>query len=261
MRGFVKHNYDERLKARAAGNTFYVLFYKLLNNAGAYGKFLENPHNEVFKNTINNLGIIDSIIEHKTPDECKVNAKYTYLPVGSCIPAYSRVELVEHAYKLCMYDGVWHDNVLYFDTDSIFFLWNKDTEKIFNEQFNHNDELTGWDNGLFLTKAQFTAPKRYKTVDDKGQVEIKAGGINFDKYKEDKVDEEIKSKGLEIDEETRKKMIEDYVIPYEEINIIDSTWEVKRAYRCRGGTIIEFQSKSMSVQKKYMDIYNKNVMI
>ena len=260
-RNYVLDNYTERLKAKAAGNAFYTLYYKLLNNAGAYGKFLENPHNEIFKNTINEIGIIDSDIEEKTGDEIRFNAKYTYVPVGSCIPAYSRVCLVEHAYKLCYYpdeDGIyrWHDNVLYFDTDSIFFLWNEKTKEIFNNEFDHEDHLTGWDNGIMLTKAQFTAPKRYKTMDEDGITEIKAGGINFTQYKANKIDPDKK-----MDLETRNKLIEEYMIPFEEVNIISSTWQVQRAYRVKGGTIIEFQNKSMSVQKKYMDIYNKNVNI
>lgn len=258
-RNYVYYNYQERLKAKAEGNDFLTLLYKLLNNAGAYGKFLENPHNEIFKNTINALGIIDSDIEAKSGDDVRVNAKYTYLPVGSCIPAYSRVCLVEHAIKLCQYDGEWHDNVLYFDTDSIFFLWTPKTKEIWETQFNHEDMLGGWaqDKGGIITKAQFTAPKRYK-VEVNGKATIKAGGINFKQFKATKVDEMIKESGEEVDPDTRRQMIEDYLIPYEEINIVSSTWKVQRAYRVRGGTLIEFQDKAMSVQKKYIDIYNKN---
>lgn len=253
-REYVKYNYDERLKAKAAENAFLVLFYKLLNNAGAYGKFLENPHNEIYKNIINSLGIIDSDIE--TKDEIQVNAKYTYIPVGSCIPAYSRVMLVEHAIKLCQYDNEWHDNVLYFDTDSIFFLWNERTKEIFEKEFNHEDMLLGWDNGIMLTKAQFTAPKRYKTEDIYGEVDIKAGGINFDKYKADIIDPDRK-----MSLEERKKLIAEYQIPYDEINITNSEWEVQRAYRVKGGTLIEFQKKTMGIQKKYMDNYLRNAKI
>lgn len=250
-RNYVLDNYNARLKAKRDKNSFLVLFYKLLNNAGAYGKFLENPHNETFKNTINALGIIDSEIEPR--DKTLINAKYTYIPVGSCIPAYSRVSLVEHAIKLCQYDGEWHDNVLYFDTDSIFFLWNEKTKAIYEKEFNHEDMLGGWAIEEMCSKAQFTAPKRYKTESD-GITTIKAGGINFNQYKGDMVDPEKK---LSLEE--RNKLIEAYMIPFEEINIISSVWKVQRAYRVRGGTLIEFQEKAMSVQKKYMDIYDKNV--
>ena len=266
-RKYVYKNYVKRLEAKKQHNDFYTLYYKLLNNAGAYGKFLENPHNEVFKNYINPLGIIDSEVEVKAPDEMKVNAKYTYLPVGSAIPAYSRVCLVEHALKLCNYkdeDGVmrFHPNVLYFDTDSIFFLWNDTTKAIWEKEFDHKDMLGGWaqDKGGIITKAQFTAPKRYKVEVD-GKSTIKAGGINFDAYKAQKVDSIIKEQNLNVDDITRREMINNYSIPFDEVNIVDSTWQVQRAYRVKGGTIIKFQEKTMSVQKKYADIYQKNAII
>ena len=254
-RNYIYNNYQERLKAKKVGNAFLTLFYKLLNNS-SYGKLLENPHNVIFKNTINDLGIIDSDIEEKSPDEISINAKYTYLPAGSCIPAYSRVSLVEHAYKLCQYDGKWRSNVLYFDTDSIFFLWNEDTKRIYEKEFDHNDMLNGWAIEEMLTKAQFTAPKRYKTEDEDGNTTIKAGGINFNQYKADIVDPEKK---LALEE--RKRLIEEYMIPFEEVNIISSEWLVQRAYRVKGGTLIEFQKKSMGIQKKYMNIYEKNANI
>ena len=56
-------------------------------------------------------------------------------------------------------------------------------------------------------------------------------------------------------------MILDYAIPFDEVNIISSEWLVQRAYRVRGGTLIEFQNKKMDVQKKYSDIYHKNAKI
>ena len=49
--------------------SFYILYFKLLNNAGGYGKFLENPHNEIFANIVNDLGIIDSEVRNKEADK------------------------------------------------------------------------------------------------------------------------------------------------------------------------------------------------
>jgi len=264
-RNYVFENYEARLKARAAHNDYLTLLYKLLNNAGAYGKLLENPHNEIFANTINALGIIDSDVIEKEADEVKLNAKYTYIPVGSCIPAYSRVELVSKALVLCNYaddDGIvrFHPNVTYFDTDSIFFIWNKKTEKLFYENFDLKDHLGGWAIEEFIDRAMFSAPKRYKTETD-GKTTIKAGGINFTKFKANKVDEKISKSGIKVDDEVRKQMILDYQIPYDEVNIISSEWEVQRAYRVKGGTLIEFQIKKMDVQKKYSDIYHRNAKI
>ena len=57
---------------------------------------------------------------------------------------------------------------------------------------------------------------------------------------------------------TKSEAIKRVEIPFDEINITDSSWKVQRAMRCKGGTLIVFQDKKMSVQKKYKDIYEKN---
>ena len=228
-RRYYADNYYKRLEAKRNKDEFNILYYKLLNNS-SYGKLLEKPHNQIFANIIREDGIIDSDI--LTKDDVKINARYTYIPVGSCIPAYSRIALLELAFRLSP-DG---SKILYFDTDSIFFIMDDETMKAWNET-NQEDFLGGWGWEETIDRAQFTAPKRYKT-ETNGHATIKAGGINFKKYMEDNGIEELM---------------------FDEINIISSIWDVQRAYRVKGGTIIEFQEKEMSVQKKYMDIYHKNM--
>ena len=227
-RRYYADNYYKRLEAKKNGDKFNVLFYKLLNNS-SYGKLLEKPHNLTIENIIRDDGIIDSIISPK--DDVKVNARYTYLPVGSCIPAYSRCELIKRAFELSP-DG---SKIVYFDTDSIFFILDDETMEAWSH-INQEDFLGGWGWEETIDRAQFTAPKRYKTETD-GVATIKAGGINFNKYMEDN----------NID-----------TLLFDEIDIVSSKWQVQRAYRCKGGTIIEFQDKEMSVQDKYIDIYEKN---
>lgn len=247
-RNYVKSNFEKREQAKAKGDKYNVMRYKLLNNAGAYGKFVERPHNEIFLNYINEDGIIDSLIESKK--ERKILAKYTYIPLCS-ITARARVCLIETALKF----GI--ENVCYFDTDSIFFKWNKKTEKVLYTQINLNNELGGWALEEINQQAQFTASKRYKTKHD-GISTIKAGGINFDNYKEKKnrslIESLMLNKGY-----TLRQALNEIDLPYDEINIISSIWEVQRAYRCKGGTLIKFQTKEMSVAKKYLPIYEKNI--
>ena len=254
-REYVHENYVARQEAKRNHDAYNTLRYKLLNNAGAYGKFVEKPHTEIFQNVINSDGIIDSqIIPKEFEDPMRMfNAKYTYIPLGS-IPAWSRVELVETALKFG-----W-ENILYFDTDSIFCLYNDETKKILETQINLNDELGGWAIEEICERAQFTAPKRYKLEvkdGDELKTTIKAGGINFDFYKEHTHSEELefymKEYGM-----SRKEALQMINIPFDEVNIISSTWEVQRAYRVKGGTIIEFQTKSMDVQKKYIEVFNRN---
>lgn len=235
-RKYYSDNYKKRLIAKKNHDDFNILFYKLLNNS-SYGKHLEKPHNFTLINTINSFGIIDSIIEEK--QEVEVNAKYTYLPVGSCIPAYSRVDLIETALLFG-----W-EKITYFDTDSIFCLYDEDTEKVW-QGLNQEDFLGGWGLEEIIDKAQFTAPKRYKT-EVNGVLSVKAGGINFGNWLEDN--------GY-IDEEGKPCMAS---VPFEEINIISSSWQVQRAFRCKGGTLIQFQEKEMQVPSKYEGIYERNV--
>ena len=254
-RDFVHDNYIKRLEAKANHDAYNTLRFKLLNNAGAYGKFVEKPHTEIFENYINEDGIIDSKISLKEfKDSMRMyNAKYTYIPLAS-IPAWSRVELITTALKFG-----W-ENILYFDTDSIFCLYNDHTKKVLETEINLKDELGGWAVEEICERAQFTAPKRYKLEVKEGdqiKTTIKAGGINFDFYKEHTHAEELEfymqEYGL-----SRKEALQKIDIPFDEVNIISSTWQVQRAYRVKGGTIIEFQTKSMDVQNKYIEVYKKN---
>ena len=254
-REFVHDNYVQRLEAKKNHDAYNTLRFKLLNNAGAYGKFVEKPHTEIFENYINEDGIIDSkVVQKEFKEAIKMyNAKYTYIPLAS-IPAWSRVELIKTALKFG-----W-ENILYFDTDSIFCLYNEHTKHVLETEINLKDELGGWAVEEICERAQFTAPKRYKLeVKDGDSVKttIKAGGINFDFYKEHTHAEELEfymqEYGL-----SRKEALQRIDIPFDEVNIISSSWEVQRAYRVKGGTIIEFQTKKMDVQDKYIEVFKKN---
>ena len=254
-REYVHENYVQRLEAKKNKDAYNTMRFKLLNNAGAYGKFVERPHTEVFENIIDEDGIITSkVLNKEFSDPMKAyNAKYTYIPLGS-IPAWSRVELVETALKFG-----W-ENILYFDTDSIFCLYNEETKKVLETEINLKDELGGWAIEEICDRAQFTAPKRYKlevTEDGKTTTTIKAGGINFDFYKEHTHAEEVEFYMAEYGL-TRKEAIKMVDIPFDEVNIVSSEWQVQRAYRVKGGTLIEFQTKRMDVQKKYLETYKKN---
>ena len=236
-REYYADNYNNRKKAKENKDYFNIMYYKLLNNA-SYGKLLEKPHNQIFKNIINEEGIITSEIVDKPIEEQEIGAKYTYLPVGSSIPARTRVRLVETALLFG------YENVCYFDTDSIFIVINENTMNIW-DSINQKDFLGGWGLEEIIDRSQYTAPKRYKTEKD-GITTIKAGGINFTDF----VNKKAKENNIDVDK---------YIISFDEINITNSVWEVQRAYRVKGGTLIEFQTKTMSIQKKYESIYKNNV--
>ena len=256
-RHYYENNYRKRLIAKKNHDDFNTLRYKLLNNS-SYGKLLEKPHNDIMLNCINSLGLIDSIVRMKEGKDIKVNAKYTYLPVGSSIPARTRVYLVETALKFG-----W-EKILYFDTDSIFILWDEDVEKIWQSPaINKEDFLGGWALEETIGRCQFTAPKRYKTQllgEDTIHVSnVKAGGINFNDYISSHYEESLNALMKDDPTLTQREAIEKIELPFEEINITNDKFQVQRALRCKGGTIIVFQEKEMSIQKKYRQIYEKNV--
>ena len=247
-RGYYQNNYEKRLEAKKRKDAFFTLYYKLLNNA-SYGKLLERPHDVVYANYVREDGIIDSLVE--PAKEIKCNAKYTYIPVGSCCPAYTRVTLVEAALALG-----WR-NVLYFDTDSIFFIKNAESMAGV-AALDFEDHLGGWGwEEDKITRAQFTAPKRYKTEDGEGHVTIKAGGINFNDYIQHAHSAEVQEfldQGLSL-----REAIMNVPLGFEEVNIVTSSWKVQRAFRCKGGTLIDFQRKNMTVLPKYQGIYERNM--
>lgn len=240
--------YRMRLKAKEEGDSFNNLYFKLLMNS-SYGKSLEKAHVEAYENIIDEEGIITSITHNKTiDDELKmINAKYTYLPYGSQIPAYSRCDLIELALK------IGYEKIVYFDTDSIFFIKDEETVSNMKKYMPTINFLGGWKVEEIISRAQFTAPKRYK-AEVEGKTYIKAGGINFTQY----IQEKAKERGLTTLEEIHD-YIDKYTFAFDEINIVSSVWKVQRAYRVKGGTIIEFQDKEMKIPKKYLNTYKNNV--
>lgn len=246
--------YYARLEAKKKKDDFNVLYYKLLMNS-SYGKSLERAHIDVFENIVDDEGIITSVTHKKVKPsymndeewkEKMINAKYTYLPYGSQIPAYSRCDLIELALK------IGYEKVVYFDTDSIFFIEDEETLANMKKYMPTQNFLGGWKIEEIIDRAQFTAPKRYK-AEVEGKTYIKAGGINFTQYLQEKAKEE----GLN-DLEDIKDYVKGYKFSFEEINIISSIWKVQRAYRVKGGTIIEFQDKEIKVPKKYKEVFEKN---
>lgn len=223
-RKFYKRNYDARAKAKEEGNGYMYALFKLLNNS-SYGKLLERGHIEALFNFIQEDGSISS--HHVLKENANWEAKYTYLPVGSCIPAYTRVRLVETALKF----GA--DKVIYFDTDSIFILDSPNARRVL-QQINMRDELGGWGLERDIVAGQFAAPKRYKILEIE-PVEgiyypvIHMAGVNF-----------------------REKP------DYESIDIVSNTLEVQGSMKVKGGTIIVFKKKNIAVQPKYRHIYNEN---
>ena len=227
-RDYYKQNYLKRMEAKANKDAFNVMYFKLLNNS-SYGKFLEHGHSTYFENIINENGVIDSI--EKPRDEASLNASFTYLPVGSCIPAYTRCKLVESALK------VGWESIVYFDTDSIFFIKTKETDENAKRFLSIGEGLGQWGVEKTIKRGQFAAPKRYKIEEeqDDGTTEdvYHLAGVNFAKLKE--------------------------LPAYDELNVIHGHYTIQGVRRCKGGTLIVWKDKDLGVQPKYAGIYQRNV--
>lgn len=227
FRGYFLENYNKRIEAKKKGDKFEIMYRKLLNNS-AYGKFLERGHDVKLENFVWFNGVLDSV-EHQI-DNAPINAKYTYLGIGSCTPAYTRTYLVESALELG-----WR-NIVYFDTDSIFFIDNEETRDAL-KKLDTSDKLGAWGKEPTIHRGQFTAPKRYKIQEDGPQGGIvntyHIAGVNFTRLKD--------------------------LPTYDDLNIVNGHYIIQGVKRVKGGTIIIAKEKDLGIQEKYKDIANDNL--
>ena len=244
-RKFYDENFKLREEAKAKGDNLESVRRKTLNNS-SYGKLLEHGHTVELENTIADDFSITSI-KHETEEddlpEFYYEAKYTYLPIGSCIPAYTRVRLIETALLFG------YENVVYFDTDSIFVVDTPSTRRAL-KKINLKDELGGWGIENDIVKGQFTAPKRYKIVEDQDGKKvpvIHTAGFNF--YKRDK-------DGKLILDEHDNPITPDY----EDVDVVSGKYDIQGTMKVKGGTLVVLKEREMKVQPKYADIYKSNVL-
>lgn len=221
---YVLGNYKKRMKAKKEGDAFGITYYKLLNNS-CYGKFLEKPHPITFKNIINEDGVITSEKIEKT--DVKPNARYTYIGLGACIPAYSRCYLLETALTISPSGK----SIVYFDTDSIFFLDNEETREGI-KKIKIGGDIGDWDYEPTLIKSEFSAPKRYKGIAEDGKMIVHMAGINF------KVND---------------------MPSYDELDIDKGQFTIQGSMRCKGGTIIITKQKQLKIAGKYAKYFELNV--
>lgn len=245
-RKFYMDNYKRRMEAKKNKDDFMVMLMKLLNNS-SYGKLLEHGHEESLENYITEDGRPDSITHKKklpknrTYEDAFLNGKYTYLPVGACIPAYTRVRLIESMLAVSPEgtddEGVFHplgEYAVYFDTDSIFFIdcpWTRKHLK----NLDIGENLGQWGKEKTIKRGQFTAPKRYKLIEEEEDgtqhPTYHLAGINFKKFKE--------------------------LPDYDSLDIEMGKYEIEGVKRVKGGSIIVFKTKKLSILPKYEHNYKQ----
>lgn len=169
-----------KLKNDYAGTNLKPIVKILLNSL--YGKFGENLH---IRNGFVTICELESgALSFKEIDDEKkdcINTKY--LPIAIFTTSYARSQLVGTAHKL----NIIGSNVIYCDTDSIYFMcekWNvKNGELCVNGNdtgININSDILGnWDVDDYSIKSMVAyAPKRYGVIYSNGSKKIKCAGIN-----------------------------------------------------------------------------------
>ena len=103
-------------------------------------------------------------------------------------------------------------------------LYNEETKKIF-ETIPMERALYNWGLEEISTRAQFTAPKRYKIEVENGKTTIKSSGFNIEGA-------------------------------YDDVDIINNKIEVLQHFRVEGGTLLVPKEKEIRVQEKYKMIFD-----
>lgn len=227
-RDFYLDVYNKKQQAKKGGRLFESMYYKLLINS-SYGKLLEKGHEYYFENIETPNGI-DSIPHEK--EDAKNYSTFTYLPVGSSIPARTREKLLTTALTISP-DG---KKIVYFDTDSIFFILDEETERNL-KKVDLSDKLGAWSRENDLIFGEFDAAKRYKYR------EITGEGDGFVMINDD-----ARAGGITLSKD----------INYDKLNLIDGQLTTKMSKRVKGGRIIIDKLKDLDIQPKYEAIYTRN---
>lgn len=227
-REFYMAKYKAKQEAKKNGDLFQAMYNKLLINS-SYGKLLERGHPVYYENIATDLGI-DSIPHEKTNFEDY--STFTYLPAGSSIPARTREKLISTALTISP-DG---SKIIYFDTDSIFFILDEETEKNL-KKVDTSDKLGAWGRENDLILGEFDAAKRYKYR------EIIGEGDGFLMIADD-----ARAGGITLDKD----------LSFNELNLVNGNLKSKCSKRVKGGRIIMDVVKDLDIQKKYETIFDKN---
>ena len=92
--------------------------------------------------------------------------------------------------------------------------------------------LGNWGREDDIVKGEFDAPKRYKIQEvGKEYTTVRCAGVNASLFEE---------------------------VEFKDVDLIDGQYEIKRAYKVKGGMIVAKQLKVLQVQDKYQVIYERN---
>lgn len=139
-----------KIQGKEEGNATKESFAKLVLNS-FYGKLASNPKRVERKLILNEKGMVDFL----STDEYYLADKKYYSAFSSCVTAWARVNLRTTLYK------VGFNNVLYFDTDSLYTTLQVNEIKEKCGDILHKTELGKWDIEKEYTKFKAIGAKKY----------------------------------------------------------------------------------------------------
>lgn len=111
----VDHYTELKINSKKDGNNAMTNFAKLTLNS-FYGKLASSPERIERKIVLKN-----GLVQNENTDVFYESSQKFYPSFSSCVTAWARVNLRTQLYKLCIDDdGNFHNNILYFDTDSLY---------------------------------------------------------------------------------------------------------------------------------------------
>lgn len=212
--GYFINNYKQRLSERAKGNTYGVMYYKILNNS-FYGKVGEKAYKTEIIPGVDSLGNL--YVTKRDKEEFNPISTYTYTPMFSCISALQRCEMLDGIFKIGL------ANYCYCDTDSHFFKMTLETMTYF-KSLEHRDFIGCWDDGEILEKAEFVGEKRYKVLTSENDTIVHNAGFTYENGE-----------------------------VYENINLTNDIRTVNTKVRVNGGTLIVPVKKYITTEEDFME--------
>lgn len=177
--GFFGEQVDEftkmKIEGKLEGNNAKTSFAKLCLNS-FYGKLASNPERMERMIKFNNEGLAC----FENTDVSYLAEKKYYASFSSCVTAWARVNLRTTLYK------IGYNNVLYFDTDSLYTKVNAEYIKNKCGDILHSTELGKWDIEKEYNKFKAIGAKKYiyngRTYGEKGNFKIncKCAGLPSD---------------------------------------------------------------------------------
>lgn len=205
---YIIENQEKRKEAEEKGDRISAGHYKFLN-VSLYGKLIQKNSKQTTEEYLDDDGLLTVKVKDREEEK---EAAYVYLPAGSAIPAFARVNNLLLALRFGL------ENVLYIETDALIVEDNEKTRSVLNSMDLSHD-LGHYHLEAHGKRAYFPMAKRYKYEKDDGETVVKGAGLSLQPI--------AAGKG------------------FDEIKIDDTVVEMRQKHRAPGGIIMAKINKKL----------------